>query len=231
MIQTAEGTAIGDKTQVKANTATAPAPHLPVPVAALNPRQFVPPLSLHASQSLPREKERRRNETRLRAPWHCRHFRPHIWRGGAERGKEVGCLPRNSSQRTSCKCKGASHWWARRKRVSSAESNVLRKRVLGTQSKWCCRAWADGVPAGSAFFLPPEKCAARSRQVWTGSGNCAWIAGCSTCGCGHRRGERPFGLQPPPLQEIALWLSWSPAVGAQKQCFGGIQSYPSRSSL
>lgn len=44
MIEGAEGTAIRDETQVKANTATAPAPHLPVPVAALNPRRFVPPL-------------------------------------------------------------------------------------------------------------------------------------------------------------------------------------------
>lgn len=65
MIQAAERTATRHKTQEEANTATALAPHLPVPLAALNPRQFVPPLSFHASQLLLREKERRRNETRL----------------------------------------------------------------------------------------------------------------------------------------------------------------------
>lgn len=90
MIQAAEGTAIRHKTQEKANTGTAPAPHLPVPLAALNPRQFVPPLSFHASQSLPREKERRRNETRLRSLWNCRHFRPHISRGGIKAGLRGG---------------------------------------------------------------------------------------------------------------------------------------------
>ena len=36
MIEAAEETVVRDETRVKTNTATAPAPHLPVPVAALN---------------------------------------------------------------------------------------------------------------------------------------------------------------------------------------------------
>lgn len=82
MIRAARGAARRDEPQLKADAATAPAPpHLPVPLAVLNPRQFVPPLSFHISQSLPRDTERRRNETRLRAPRACRHFR--LRRAGA----------------------------------------------------------------------------------------------------------------------------------------------------
>lgn len=228
MIEAAERTAGRDKTQVKANTATTPAPHLPVPVAALNPRQNVPPLSLHANQSLPREKERRRNETRLHSPWNCRHFRPHIWRGGAGGGEEVGRMRRSRSQRTSRKRKVARHWWVRRRRVSSEERNVL-----GACLEWraCAawRAWAD-----SAFLLPPEMDAARSRQVWTGSRNSTGTPGWGCCGRGARRVERGFRLLPPLPAEIALWQSEASGRGAEATQWrrrGGIQSCPSSSVL
>lgn len=125
MTEAATGTATGDEIQVKANTATALAPHLPVPVAALNPRQFVPPLSPRVRQSLPPEKERRRNETRLRSPRNCRHFRPHIRRGGAESGEEVGCRRRGLGQGAGGERKVARHWRATRRRVCSDEANVF----------------------------------------------------------------------------------------------------------
>lgn len=126
MIQVAKGIRVRDETEVKANTATAPAPHLPVPLAALNPRQFVPPLSPHDNQSLPQGKERRRNATRLLSPWRCRHFRPQSWRGGAEEGEEVGCR----SLRASRKRTAARHWCAGRRRASSDQANVLGELVF-----------------------------------------------------------------------------------------------------
>lgn len=134
MTEAAAGTATGDEIQVKANTATAPAPHLPVPVAALNPRQFVPPLSPRVRQSLPPEKERRRNETRLRSPRNCRHFRPPILRGGAEGGEEVGRRRSGRSQGAGSERKDARHWRVTRRSVCSEEPNVLRRASARTQS-------------------------------------------------------------------------------------------------
>lgn len=146
MIQAAEGTAIRHKTQEKANTATAPAPHLPVPLAALNPRQFVPPLSFHASQSLPREKERRRNETRLRSLWNCRHFRPHIWRGGIKGRRGGGLLAQEREP------EGKQQTQGRTPLVGKAQARVFSGAqnfggVRGAKNQGCWRAWADGARA------------------------------------------------------------------------------------
>lgn len=147
MTEAAAGTATGDKIQVKANTATAPAPHLPVPVAALNPRQFVPPLSPRVRQSLPPEKERRRNKTRLGSRRICRHFRPPIRRGGAEGGEEVGCRCRCRSQGAGGERKVAHHWRATRTRVCSDERSVLRRASAGSAKRAGLGAHEQMVPA------------------------------------------------------------------------------------
>lgn len=147
MTEAAAGTATGDKIQVKANTATAPAPHLPVPVAALNPRQFVPPLSPRVRQSLPPEKERRRNKTRLGSRRICRHFRPPIRRGGAEGGGEVGCRCRCWSQGAGGERKVAHHWRATRTRVCSDERSVLRQASAGSAKRVGVGAHEQMVPA------------------------------------------------------------------------------------
>lgn len=128
MTEAAAGTATGDETQVQSNTApTAPAPHLPVPVAALNPRQFVPPLSPRVRQSLSRKKERRRNETRLRSPRNCRHFRPESRRGGAEGVEEVGGRRSGRRQGAGGERRLARHWREARRRVCSDEPNILKR--------------------------------------------------------------------------------------------------------
>lgn len=151
MTEAAAGTAIGDETQVKAHTPTAPAPHLPVPVAAPNPRQFGPPLSPHIRQSLPPEKERRRNETRLRSRRNCRHFRPRVRRGGAEGGEEVGCRRRSPSRRASGELKFACHWRATRRRVRSDEPNVLRGARAGGGERAGVVAHGQTVPASGSL--------------------------------------------------------------------------------
>lgn len=146
MIEAAEETVVRDETRVKTNTATAPAPHLPVPVAALNPRQLVPPLSLPASQSLPPEKERRRKETRLRSTWSCRHIRPHIWMGaGREGGSREAEQALEGERRTQGRTPLADRAHARFPQMSA----VFGEASLGSGERACLASVGRRCPGAS----------------------------------------------------------------------------------
>ena len=161
MIEAAEETVVRDETRIKTNTATAPAPHLPVPLAALNPRQLVPPHSLPASQSLSPEKERRRKETRLRSTWSCRHIRPHIWMGaGREGGSGEAEQALEGERRTQGRTPLADRAHARFPQMSPVfgEARLGRACVFGHCGQTVPRRQ-------SALVLPLETYAVRSLQV------------------------------------------------------------------
>lgn len=145
MIEAPEGTA-GDETRIKTNTATAPAPHLPVPVAALNSRQLVPPLSLPTSQSLPPEKERRRKETRLRSTWSCRHIRRHIWMGAGREGGSGEAEPALEGER---RMQGRTRLADRTHACFPQTSPVFGKAILGSVERACLASVGRQCPGAS----------------------------------------------------------------------------------